>query len=262
MFRWITGATHCVPEWSWTVAAGQHHGWTIWYVADGEGTLRIGQQVYGLSAGDLFFLDYREPVRGTQGAKPLRVYYLDFTPEDEALFRSLPVHVTVESNVFTEKLFLRVLEAKRNNHPEGMALWAGAVVEELRTASRFGSHSYHHRKLEELAARMHRNPGMEWHVGELARSMHLSTDYLIRIFSEQYGLTPYQYLLSLRLEAAKGLLRSSDLRVEEIAVQTGFPNIYTFSRFFRKHTGLSPTAYRKAKETGEPRLAVHPEMYD
>ena len=245
MFRWITGATHCVPDWSWTVLAGQHMGWTIWYVADGEGILQLGETVYPLSAGDLFFLDYRVPVRGSQGEKPLRIYYLDFVPEEETLFRELPAHVTVNSHVFTEKLFQRFLEAKWKNQPEGMELWARAVVEELRDASRPGIHSYHQRKLEELAARMHREPGADWHVGELARSMHLSADYLIRIFSERYGVTPYQYLLSLRLEAAKSLLRSSDLGVEEIAVQTGFSSVYTFSRFFRKQTGRSPTVYRK-----------------
>ena len=55
MFEWTTGGTHCIPHWSWTVKAGEHEGYTLWFVAGGKGSLYLGEECYALSAGDIFF---------------------------------------------------------------------------------------------------------------------------------------------------------------------------------------------------------------
>jgi AraC-like DNA-binding protein/mannose-6-phosphate isomerase-like protein (cupin superfamily) len=72
----------------------------------------------------------------------------------------------------------------------------------------------------------------------------LSPSYLIRAFKSQYGRTPIDYLIGLRVEAAANLLRASDLSCGEIADAVGFGDIYQFSRTFRRRVGVSPTGYR------------------
>ena len=54
------------------------------------------------------------------------------------------------------------------------------------------------------------------------------------------------YVVSIRIEAAKNLLTSSDITISEIASLVGYDNSLYFSRLFTKHTGTSPTAYRNA----------------
>ena len=58
-------------------------------------------------------------------------------------------------------------------------------------------------------------------------------------------MSPVNYLIELRLNRAKELLKYTPLPVNEIALSVGIANPYYFSRLFKKHTGTSPTEYRK-----------------
>ena len=76
---------------------------------------------------------------------------------------------------------------------------------------------------------------------------YLSVSQTIRRFRKAYGLTPYEYLNQRRISTAKLLLTNSNLSIEEIAAQTGFPDRNYFSKYFKKKTGLSPSQFRKRK---------------
>jgi AraC-like DNA-binding protein len=86
-------------------------------------------------------------------------------------------------------------------------------------------------------------------VFEVATSMNISDRYLYNLFVKQEGVSPKQYLTALRLSNAKRLLRETGHSISEIAVSVGFPDVLSFSRFFARHTGSSPTAFRRS-ETG------------
>ncbi len=78
----------------------------------------------------------------------------------------------------------------------------------------------------------------------LAEDCGLSHVQMIRRFRSAFGHTPSEHLYALRLERAKELLLQTALPIKEIARDCGFENEYYFSNFFKKHQGLSPTAYR------------------
>lgn len=82
-------------------------------------------------------------------------------------------------------------------------------------------------------------------VADLAAAVHLSRAYFIRSFKSRFGSPPIAYLLSLRVRAAKNLLRNTNLLCRDIALRTGFEDEYYFSKMFKKITGLTPTAFRK-----------------
>jgi AraC-like DNA-binding protein len=58
------------------------------------------------------------------------------------------------------------------------------------------------------------------------------------------GVTPYQYLMDQRLQQAKYTAASRGRSIADIAAETGFLNASHFSRIFKKHIGVSPTAWR------------------
>ena len=71
-------------------------------------------------------------------------------------------------------------------------------------------------------------------------------DHLRRLFRHAYGEPPLEYLLTLRTNYAKRLLRANSglhYTVAQIATMSGFSDISYFSRIFKKRTGLSPRAY-------------------
>ncbi|MBR2452908.1 MAG: helix-turn-helix domain-containing protein [Clostridia bacterium] len=82
-------------------------------------------------------------------------------------------------------------------------------------------------------------------IKEYAASRHISLCWFIRSFKKYTGLSPMQYILSMRITNAKYLLENTQYNVSEISSIVGYENSLYFSRIFKKNTGFSPTEYRK-----------------
>ena len=78
----------------------------------------------------------------------------------------------------------------------------------------------------------------------LAAFADLTERSLIRRFKAATGDTPTGYLQILRIEAARQHLENSRVAVEEVTRLVGYEDVSSFSRLFRKHTGLAPGVYR------------------
>ena len=78
----------------------------------------------------------------------------------------------------------------------------------------------------------------------IAENAALSPYYFTRIFSQETGFTPHQYLIATRLSFAKYLLQSGEKSVKEIAFHSGFHSESSFCATFRKWEGITPGAYR------------------
>lgn len=70
--------------------------------------------------------------------------------------------------------------------------------------------------------------------------------YVSHYFSEKKGMSFTDYLNSVRVSKAKALLEDTDMLIGDISERTGFGSLNTFARNFRKFTGTTPDAYRKA----------------
>jgi AraC family transcriptional regulator of arabinose operon len=81
-------------------------------------------------------------------------------------------------------------------------------------------------------------------VEELAQIAHFHPNYFIQLFKNFTGNSPIQYINRARLDKAKHLLTMTELNVSAIADAVGLEFSY-FSRMFRDHNGVSPTAYRE-----------------
>lgn len=85
----------------------------------------------------------------------------------------------------------------------------------------------------------------------LADIVGISEIYFRSLFKKIYHVSPMQYVRNVRIEKAKGLLLGDYNSVSYIAEATGFANIYSFSRTFKKETGVSPTEYKGETHTSE-----------
>lgn len=85
---------------------------------------------------------------------------------------------------------------------------------------------------------------------KLAEICSLSTAQFYNLFRMEYGMAPLEYRNSLLMRRAALLLRDGTFSVTEIAEMLGFESISYFSRFFKKHRGISPSEYTKQKQTG------------
>jgi len=86
--------------------------------------------------------------------------------------------------------------------------------------------------------------GRRLSVREVAEKIAVNDRYLYNLFIKYEGLSPKEYIDRFTIRTACSLLADSCLSATEIAANLGFDDVCTFSKFFKKRTGLSPTAYR------------------
>ena len=80
---------------------------------------------------------------------------------------------------------------------------------------------------------------------QLAEVCHVSKYHLAHAFTEEYGISPINYLISKRISEAEHLLKTTDFSLSLISNTTGFSSSSYFAQIFRKQKGMSPTEYRK-----------------
>lgn len=82
---------------------------------------------------------------------------------------------------------------------------------------------------------------------EVAEHIGMSSTWFSTLFKEKSGCNFKEYVDLIRLEKAKELLESSEMKIEDVAEAVGYNSSYSFARFFKKHMGVSPKNYRNVK---------------
>jgi AraC-like DNA-binding protein len=82
-------------------------------------------------------------------------------------------------------------------------------------------------------------------IAEIATACNLSEFHFFRSFRQAYGITPYQYILNKRLEVAGELIAEQAMSITEISLHCNFPDLFTFSKAFKRRYGISPSRVRK-----------------
>lgn len=85
---------------------------------------------------------------------------------------------------------------------------------------------------------------------DIAAAVHLSQSYSSALFKEHTGKSIIDYIIELRISKACDMLKYSDLLISEIADNSGFCDIFYFSRMFKKYMGISPAGYREREKQG------------
>ena len=83
-------------------------------------------------------------------------------------------------------------------------------------------------------------------LSRLAQLVRLSPYHFCRAFKQSFGMPPHRYHNTRRIEYARTLLAQPSSSVTEIALKVGFSETSSFTASFRKATGSTPTAYRRA----------------
>ena len=140
-----------------------------------------------------------------------------------------------------ERTFRLLISAFENNMPRSELLSVGCVLTLLSLITVKKANASPFRRAE---VRL-KDCRDDVKISELAENYGMSEEHFIRSFKSYNGLTPRAYALKFRMEQAKSLLSSSDMRIGDISEACGFYDALYFSRAFKKYTGLSPRDYRR-----------------
>ena len=98
-------------------------------------------------------------------------------------------------------------------------------------------------KARAYLAREYQNSGVT--LNDVSSHVCMSNSHFCTIFSQEMGVTFTEYLTNLRMNKAKELLRTTQMRSSDVAYAVGYNDPHYFSYLFKKHTGVTPRDYRK-----------------
>ncbi|MDR0270690.1 response regulator [Paenibacillus sp.] len=157
--------------------------------------------------------------------------------------------VAKEFNVELEELFGAgahpYAEIYKYNNIQEVKQWMSAICLHLMNSIAQGRQSGYNQLVENAKEyiRLHYRD-IDISINKVCKHLHISTGYFSSIFKKEVKMTFVNYLMHIRMEAAKEKLRLTDLKTFEIAEAIGFSDPNYFSFCFRKKFGISPKEYR------------------
>lgn len=187
------------------------------------------------------------------GLKPFAYHWIHFTGSyAEKLITSHNIKINEVMHIGISQEALISMQKIMNEFKHRNLFWESNAVSELIhfftavgksvSNSKIKSKS---NEMEKAASYIQSNINSKLTVNGLAAMHHMSTSGFRSKFKEYAGISPQEYINTIRLSEASRLLTTTDTSVENIASICGFRDAMYFSRFFKAKTGQSPREYRK-----------------
>jgi AraC-like DNA-binding protein len=224
------------------------------YFISGEGSFRDGTAVFSIEPGSLYITspDSVHQIFATNVRKPITYYALLFDAEGDAetlrLLEGLGRRRGSYSIGTSQRFFFAdLLEKSRSAKPEltkaanhGLLAFLYALDGGYSASHAAGDNAH----VEKALAIMQNSIEGDLELGSLCERLQLSREHFVRLFSERMGMPPMRYYSRLKIEAARAMLSSTNLRIQEIADKLGYGNQFNFTRAFRRIAGMTPSSYR------------------
>jgi AraC family transcriptional regulator, arabinose operon regulatory protein len=251
----ITAYTHCWKDWEDLNYVPSYN--KFYFICDGAGWLRINGKDYYPIPGQLFLMPAGiVQSYGTINDTPFTKYWCHFSAKigEMNLFDiiDLPNYIDAKDISRVEQLFKDLIFYHANNDfPSAFRVKAVLLeilahfIENAKIDKINFNYSNSSKKLGSVMDYIENHLSENITVEKLASISHFHPSYFIRFFKTNTGLSPIRYINRIRLEKAKKLLSYSKLNVSEISIETGFNDVFHFSKSFKNYTGFSPSEYRK-----------------
>ncbi len=246
----------CEPEYSYGPIIRPRG--IIHFVTSGKGMLTIDDRTFTVHKDQIFYIpagvsayyiaDSKDPWTykwlHVGGSRVLEVL------KDAGIDEYNPVFSIVDRESSTRKRFYELFNEIFDNFTREL-ICISKIYELLDYFSVFSLHtSESSEKLQLQYVRtvikyIHLKYSEQIHVDDISRALGLNRSYLSRLFHDATGSTIQDFLLTYRIKEASNMLKNSDSTISYIAFAVGYTDIYTFSKAFKRKTGMTPTMYRE-----------------
>lgn len=267
------GKADCEFGWSWEPAPLDDYD--LWYALSGEGEMCFGEHCHPIRKGACFLVHPGDrPLARQHPEHRLSVIFIHFqverpgapasAPALEPTLPILPERVVYlqETHEF-EQLLHRLLELMYEQplwaEEEFDCLMRQALLTLLRLsrqAAHDGTAAAPSRKQRQAVLRVinriREAAGRRFTHEELAALVGLTPAYLSKIFKSCTGVSLKAYMTQARLDRAMHLLTETTMNVSQVSDTLGYSTVYLFSKQFKRHFGVPPSAYAHSPAQARP----------
>lgn len=241
----LCGYEICAPGKSF--GPTQRNIYLLHYVMEGRGEFWIGDRHYDLKKGQLFVIRPNEMTRyRADDTHPWYYVWIGFSVQeplkkpDFILDRQDVFNVPECRTIFRDISESGRLKASRELYLCGKIYELLAALTDSCVTFEPGAADYVARAKTYIEA----NYAEEISIQGLAHCLGLSRSYFSAVFSRSEGVSPQEYLVDYRLKRAAELISRCGMRPGEAAAACGYPDVFSFSKMFKKKFGVSPGKYR------------------
>lgn len=224
----------------------------IMFIKKGQCFVTINSQTYTASKNQIVILDCYKP-HSYYTSTGWEAEWLHFDGATAAEYfhmitaESGPI-ITLKDHYKLEKYLHKIYQMFRDNasiKEACVSLYITNILTELLVSQESSSkHSIQSDTIEETTAYMNEHMTENLTLEMLADRASLSPYYFTRLFKKETGFTPHEYLIAIRINSAKFLLKTTPISIKEICFCTGFSNESSFCTTFKKWVHATPSEYR------------------
>lgn len=230
----------------------KQHFYVMEYVVSGKGHIRYDEKEYSVGAGDFYLLNtvHKHSYYADEKEPFEKIWINVYRRLIDSLCQAFRFEPLLIRKVNVEEDILRIhqmLQGKNSDEVEEMSDQFGAELTRLlykvynsMNARLTGSNRL---RIIKDYIRRHITDGIT--VEKICEANYISTASLFRLFKENTGESPKEYIGKIKIQMAATILRNTDIEIAEIGKQLGY---YDYSHFYKSFTaakGLSPAMYRK-----------------
>lgn len=239
----------CVMEIGWQKTS-PNHTWSpngrprylIHLIKSGKiSVTRANGQTTHLSSGDAFInMPDEESTMVSNSSDPCEYYWIAFNGKDAKTI----IEKTTKSLYpkYKESGMLAIKKLLDNSISDTIGTLSALfeVLNSIKNESAENENDFVKKSVLYIESNYHNH----FDVSAYAKSIGVSRSYFTTAFTKKVGMSPYDYLIKVRIDYAKKFLEHTDLTITQIATKVGFNSIDRFGNIFKKKTKMSPKEYR------------------
>lgn len=256
------GYEECDP--GYRFGPNRRSSYVVHLVLEGKGTLEIGKKKYNVSAGEAFFLPVdTEAWYEADMKEPWTYTWFGFCgyKADECMLNAGFSLKNPVRKIGCIRQFIKCVEEMLEAHQltfsdelkrNGLLMiLLSDLMQDFKRQSP-DTQTYHPYPgsvyVKHAVEYITQNYDKRLKINEMADYIGVNRSYLTSSFKKTMGCSPQEYLVNLRMDKARSLLKKTDIPINAVASAVGYTDQLAFSKIFKQNFGVSPKAYREQGE--------------